>query len=240
MNDKQQRVFDNLVLHEYGDMPFNSAAQDLEEHLHILGITPPVKLYYQYRLPENQTPQQFEKILQRLMFICNFEPQEILNTSEYYQELAQCIPEKNIKYCFEQMRKTCEKDCAELTDDEKKDFVQHVLELQELACMDICTVAQIIQESNPELKSVRVNMDDVNLVIAFVEGVVYGYAPDDIDYFLNTDIKTRSIEKDKWYAKFESLGVGIYLNYILRPDREQKILDAVIQAHGSAPKETEA
>lgn len=243
MNAKQQRAFDNLSRHIYGPMwTFDSSAKILEDKLSALGIASPVRLYYEYRFPDNQDAEQFEHTMQRFEFVIGFNPQQILNTSEYYRampsgnisdKLVADIMDYNDELC-----KICEQDCADLTDIERKELADNIIGLKEQTWHDIDATVSWIKAHNPELESVRVDMKNDTMLLMFLSGVNYGYAPADIDYFINTDTDTKFSAVDKTYAQ---LGLfDLYPNYIIRPDRAQKILDAVLMARGAKPKDKES
>ena len=243
MNEKQKRVFDNLLGHDPMMMrPFDSSAQILQEKLQAMGITPPVKLYYEYQLPDNQTPEQFERFVQKMLFIDAFQSQQILDTAAYYlgsqkraldylgesgktsaQEIQPVI-DYNMQLC-----QTCQDDCAALSPAERKELADYITGMQDTVCRDMRAMVKWMKEHNPELKSVRVDGMNMISVWDFINGIVYGFAPEEIDYFLNTDGNTRNKETDELYRRLESF--GIKPGYFIRPDRAQKILDCVVNAH---------
>lgn len=252
MNANQQCAFDNLSRHIYGPgWKFFSSAKILQDKLSALGVASPVRLYYEYRFPDNQSAEQFEQNLQKIEFVVGFNPQQILNTSEYYQQGLKKAMEymatsgdasdglvSGVKDYNDELCKICEQDCAELTSVERKELADYIINLKEQTWHNVAAMALWLKQNNHELESVRVDTTNNTMLLIFLSGVNYGYAPADIDYFINTDINTKISETDKIYTQ---LGLfDLYPNYIIRPDRAQKILDAVVMARNTNPKDKES
>lgn len=241
MNEKQQRAFDDLARHIYGPLyTFDLSAKILEDKLCALGVSLPVRLYYEYRFPDNKNAEQFEHVIQKLELVSGFNSQQILNTSEYYQQESQKTKSRmqatgesekligDVMDYIDQICKTCEQDCAGLTDAERTELVDYIVNMGSNVLHEMHVLASWLQQNNPELQSVRFDMTKYADLLMFLHGVNYGYAPADIDYFINTDMNTKISDTDEIYRQLES--IDLYPNYIIRPDRAQKILDAALTA----------
>lgn len=246
MNFKQNVAFDKLLRRNTMlRFPFDSSAQKFENDLK--RICPlPVKLYYQYKFPNNLSPQQFEYLVQGIAFVfIKFNPRQITDTDAYYQEVAEraISDSKAIGYTSETVfqntrarylneAKVSHDIVKDLTTDERVGLLRFIEKCKTSdAWAEVVALVSWLKENNPELKSVRLNTTDVQAVLDFLQGVNYGYAPEELDYFLNTDMNTRNNQIKEIYSLLES--VGVRPEYIVRPDRAQKIQNAVMMARAA-------
>lgn len=246
MNFKQSVAFDKLLRRNTMlRFPFDSSAQKFENDL--MRICPlPIKLYHQYKFPNNQSQEQFEYLVQGIAFIFMiFNPRQITDTKAFYQGTAEqaikgmkelgYTSEKdfqNVRNKHQNESDVCEQILKNLTTDERSGLLEFIEKRKSPdAWAEVVTLVSWLKENNPELKSVRLNTTDVQSVIDFLQGVNYGYAPEELDYFLNTDMDTRNNQNTEVYSLLES--VGVRPEYIVRPDRAQKIKDAVMMARAT-------
>ncbi len=247
MNMKQRDAFDVLV--KYSTLlsfPFDSSSQMMEDALKKIGVVSSVKLYYEYKYPHGYDARWYEQIVQRYWYVLatNFEKQ-ILDTEKYYSDLydrsiltdipIDDINKKQYDDFLAKMMARCKREYAAVkeclsgfSDDEKHELINHIKSLEPKYADDLIRGVELMKTLNPELKSVRVNLENIYRVLDFHQGATYGFAPEDLDYFLNADIETRNKETEKIYAQLESFGVRP--SYFIRPDRVQKILDTVLLA----------
>lgn len=231
MNIAQRNAFDTLMRHTTMlRMEFDSSAEFLERQIRERGIVPPIKLFYEYKYPDNLTPQQYEVFVQRLVFILLVYVPEMINDNvgynlRYFQKSiskldnAQLIDQvrsgvaRDIRECYGALSKLTDAERAQMIDA----FAYDTPRARELARKNI----NMIKLLNPQLADVRVNMDDDFNMLDFLQGATYGFAPEEIDYFLNTTMEERNAVPDP----LENSGLNVW--YKLRPDRAQKIADAV-------------
>lgn len=248
MNDKQKTALNKLLLiNTLTWFQFDSSAQKFEDALKKL-CSVPVKLYYNYKFPNNQSPEQFEYLVQGLVYFFKlFKPRQITDTDVYYREIAEQAV-KNSKHngytsekFFQSVRgrysyigTQTQKNLEKLNAVERTGIVEYIENHKANSWGEVVNLVSWLKDNNPELKSVRVNTADVVSVIDFLQGVNYGYAPEELDYFLNTDENTRNRECGEMYSQLETLGVRP--EYMVRPDRLRKILDAVMMARAVAQK----
>lgn len=248
MNDRQQRVFDALVkdvtILRFG---FDSSSQQMEDMLYKAKVPLPVKLYYKYKLPDNVSPQTFEWTVQRAVYVLSkFHEDHILNVTKYYLDSFISFIDLHgyNDYTVEVGRqrfadgaKTITTQLEQLNHAERQELANTISESKKSYFVYIQQLVDWLKKVNPELQPVRVNTDDVDSMSDFLQGVVYGFAPEDIDYFLNTDMRVRNAETDKIYAHLEKM--KMCPTYIIRPDRAQKILDSVLMTRVAMSKDRE-
>ncbi|MBD5389344.1 hypothetical protein HDR63_03775 [bacterium] len=241
MNFKQLNIFDKLLFKDTMlQFPFNSSAMDFEDQIRPY-VTPPVQLYHEYMLPNKKTPQEYEYLVQKLVYLLLiFDPQELTDTTNFYVKISEDVLTDAVKMGASDERlaqitnhyvreiEKVEKILAPLDAAARQDLVDQIeSRLPDARAMAVDQVKQL-KRLNPQLERVRVDMTRDLSIADFLQGVNYGFAPEEIDYFLNTKMEDRNREIDESYRKLAEL--GLEPTYIVRPDRAQKIVDAVTRA----------
>ncbi len=189
---------------QYG---YSSSSKDLDEKLKKAGIIPPVKLYYDYKLPNNMSPEDYEAEVDELVFYYVFDENSDAEMFEKYTEA--------------------------LNGDEKAELLSFIKKRQENNDNLIVLEAAKVKALNPELRKIvtTVKRGDKVLEIwpklSLLSGAAYGFAPEDIKYFINRPYPTPEQVKieNAEYDEFEKL-TGIRPTYVLSPEHYNAIMAA--------------
>ncbi len=242
MNDKNAILLDKLVRRStmlY--VPFDSSAQMFDEKIRQY-VNPPFQLFYNYRFPENLSPRDFEYQVQRLCYILGVEyRRQITDTKNYYKDITHLGMDNAINdlddALVKQITSWCDREIQDTEqilghlDDDGRVALADWIDVQKKNAHDIaCDNVTRLKDLNPLLKCVRVDMTNDLLILDFLMGVNYGFAPEDIDYFLNTPMDQRNRDAHIFDP------MGFYPGYMIRPDRAEKIVGAVLSARDAMNK----
>lgn len=248
MNDRQQRVFDALVKDvTMLRFEFDSSSQQMEDMLRKAKVPLSVKLHYKYKLPDNVSPQTFEWTVQSAEYVLlRFREDHILNVTKYYMDsFIDFIDLHGYnkdtveigRQRFADGAKVVATQLEQLNHAERQELANTITESKKSYFVYMQQLVDWLKKANPELRPVRVNTDNAASMSDFLQGVVYGFAPEDIDYFLNTDMNVRNAEIDEINARLQEM--GMCPTYVIRPDRAQKILDSVLMTRVAMSKDKE-
>lgn len=202
MNKKQtELLFNKFVLETFNASWGNDvlSAKKAEERYKSYGITPPHKIFYEYKFPENMS--RYE-LLMRYDYMYNFQyfrAGDMLYQLDNLNELRPEHREIIIKYGREQIQ----------------DIEKYILDNKSKWADKMQYYVSEIKRLNPELKDIHVTsekIDDLrknnkfltpeqykkNANLNFVHGVVFGFSPDDIEYYLNrTEAQFKQDQNDE-------------------------------------------
>lgn len=171
-----------------------SSAQILETGLAKVGIKFPKKLWFQYKLPDGISPEKFELEMAKIIFFA-FEYPTIKDIVE-----IGCVDRDGLS-------------------DEELDVVQKYRVSQQSKYLEILDKhVKWVKENNPELSSVNIQDNEV-AKSNFLEGVLYGFGPEEISYFITRsfdEAESDSVEIDKLAKSLQK--IGVQLTYILSPN----------------------
>jgi len=173
----------------------------LSDYLVGIGVELPIKLHYDYKLPKNMAPQDYERPIHELTFYHVF-PESTKNMPEY----------------------------KDLYGIEKAAIERIILRKAPAVKRKLKAEAGKIKKLNLELADIDVKIDNI---LGFLYGVIYGFAPEDIDWFINgrpnLSESQRKAEEDKSYdfqKDFTRL-VGIEtVTYVISPKHREALLTA--------------
>lgn len=209
--NREEFVFKRIVLEQFKQTwgEYHSSALEAEQMFASYGIKLPFQIYYKYKLPNGLTPSQ---LLMRYDYMC----------------LAQSFKEgeKNI-FC----------EPGKYTEQEMQDYINYSLAHKDEWAAQMEKYVDEIRRLNPELANVSVKEDKVQylkksmpqwatgrvkgLEQDFVHGVVFGFLPEDIEYFLNrTDEQAKLDAQNK-----ENYGVG----HVVAPQFRDALKNAMTQ-----------
>lgn len=216
---------------------YDSSSQQMEEKLRNYGVVPPVKLYYEYKYPNAKTGAEYEKFISRLSYILwiysrehvtkpeEFFKQEFEDTVNFYQAATGEYERNMAQRCMRAMQ-DIEKYLFTLTESERNALADRIEHDKSLAYETAKNQVAELKRLNPELQSVRVG--EGLSIMEFMDGVAYGFAPQEIDYFINTDMEQRNADAKPYNDILDKFNLVPW--YFVRPDRLKKIVD-VVQAH---------
>ena len=207
MNSKLQKIYEDLfqdseVIKARKKLGFASA-KTLDNKLKSIGISLPIRLYYEYKLPNNMSPEHYDLVLANLNFMAF--PME--NDLDKIVGMDNITVEEKIEF-FEEMEKLRIKNSWRIKDEVKKTKIL-----------------------NPELANINMKRVKPGTLISsanFLSGVASGYAPEDIGYFINEwwgRIDTQKEQMDVFFAEMEKL-VGFTPVHVLCPKHREILLDA--------------
>jgi len=160
MNQNDSEIIKKLIYYDgQSRNGYSSSSKELSDKLSALGIALPVKLHYDYKLPGGMAPQDYEKFLDELLFYVDFLDGDFDNP-----HLLAHIPELN-----------------KMTQDEKKALMRKIFRKQSQAKLKLKTEIEKIKKLNKEVAQI----DTSKRPGSFLRGISYGFAPKDIDWFIN-------------------------------------------------------
>lgn len=194
MNKKLEKYLEELALRwSPFGMVWNSSAKKLEQDLAKRGIN--LKLYYRYALPENMTPQEF-MVKIAMLDLCENAPVPLYIKKDIFFD-------KNLSLI------------------EKLRLVKYITSKHAESRKKIDEYVRFIQFANPELSKLKISTEHHKFDI--LAGAAFGFAPNEIEYFITDYRGMASGTKDKQlHDKIESYGVR--LEYVLAPKTVQKII----------------
>lgn len=194
MNKKLEKYLEELALRW---SPFgtvwDSSAKKLEQDLSKRGIN--LKLYYHYALPENMTPQEF-MVKIAVLDLCENAPVPLYIKKDIFFD-------KNLSLI------------------EKLRLVKYIASKRTESRKKIDEYVKFIQFANPELSKLKISKKHHRFDI--LAAATFGFAPDEIEYFITDYSGMASGTKDKQvHDKIETYGVRV--GYVLAPKTAQKII----------------
>lgn len=187
----------------FGSKTWNSSAQDLEKQLKSKGINLPFKLYYVYNLPDGTTRLNYMRKLSFLEFCNNF------NRIDEYKNIFM--------------------DSDKFTPEEKELIVKEITEqnnYDEVLRGDFSDILAL----NPELQRFKSENKPLK-IIDIIAGAVFGFAPDEIDYYcygrFNQGKDIDSVLAKEEEARQVIANYGFRVGYILAPRTAKKIIAAL-------------
>lgn len=234
---EQKIAFDKLVRNAtLLGMPFDSSAQKFDAQIRAI-VPPPVQLYHDYKFPGNRTARDFEYMVQKWVYVLLFDyRREITDTKNYYADLVKKSMDRAAKLGassqfldevanhYFHLSERAEQALAPFDAPKRLDLANAIQAEEGYARTQAIQAVTELKQLNPKLEQVRVDFTkDVN-ILDFLQGVNYGFAPEDIDYFLNTPMDVRN-QDSRIFEK-----IGIQPEYLVRPDRAEKIVNAIIMA----------
>lgn len=175
----------------FGGVKWNSSAKNLDDTLRRRGIDFDKKLFWEYKLPNAMSAQEFmDVLLLEFYFVKWFSNMKIMQ-------------DKN------------------LTVKQKiKIFAYKVLMKKRGIYKNIKKYANEIKQLNPELE--KINPRDSFGSISFLEGALFGFAPDEIKYFCD---KSSFRDMDQEHRFDEVLKkYGVRPSYVLAPETAKKLI----------------
>ena len=167
--------------------PWDSSAQKFENRLKKIGIKIPIKLYYKYKLPDNMSLNDFYTLTHKYEIFITF----------YLAYIAQKRKHKIKNFADDLFNFFFKSDVLSLND---LSYYYTCLDLPDSICESAFRktykralkymrhVAKELLRLNPELQVVK-NYQNYD----FIMGAVYGFAPDELDFFT-----TLTKKREKW------------------------------------------
>ena len=209
LNLKQRAAFEKMAFMLFA-LPWNeygSSAEQFDRRLREFGVVPPVKLFYQYKLPGDVSGEVYEKHL-ALWSLPVWFVDGSLDCKAVHDMMNNLV-----------------KECTEsLTDDERQDLLDKIRASGDAAIRHLQQEVDVVKNLNPELSDISFNS---TIILSFLLGVDYGYAPEDIDYFINTCMDEQIAQTQEYYDYLEKL--DLRPGHMVRPDRLKKVVDVVKQ-----------
>ena len=183
MNKKLEGYLKNLAL---SWMPFgaikagwDSSAQNLEKDLESRGIKLPIKLYYQYALPQSMTPSDFMMRIAVLHLCADF--------SMFSKVHSEIFLDKNLKLV------------------EKLRLVKYIASMRRASREQLREYVRFIKFANPKELS-ELTVQNATEEFELLSGVTFGFGPDEIEYYMKKeerDLNKR--EENEAYRKLKRL-----------------------------------
>ena len=236
MNKKLELVLRTLVYNTV--VPgghWSSSAKNYQDFLTARGIHLPIKLFHEYKYPNNVTPQKFEEQVQTLFFFYTFDVGRIKNPRAYAEWMISELDRigrknKNIVPLTEEeklnlINKMCDP-VKNLSDAEKDQLADYIQQQRSTVVRRVTDLLSQTIELNPEL--LDINWDNKNLQDFFeiLDGVSYGYAPMDIIYYIENKHDLARIRKEQNKEEFIKL-VGRDPHVLIHPTRIKIMLDEI-------------
>ena len=216
---KVQSVIKNMLNHEalFPYEQHESSAQNFDNELCELGITPAVEVCHTYKFPAGFDEASFERYIMQQTYIHLFDPDRILAPEKYIQRFytGTDIPKPvQQAYLLDLLKVT------DLLSDEEKEYIANYF----LAEKPLAVVR--MKSFLPELKKLNPEIDDINPQSAFdfynlYIGMTSRFHPEDIKYFSTlTDFD----EADKNQALLKSV-LGVDPQFRIAPHRVKQLID---------------
>ena len=232
---KAKLVYDNFVSGLNTDLKDNvwySSAKNLENSLKFSGVTQIPKLYYEYKFPNNL--KNFELDRQTLFTRCF--------PAIYENYLESFNTNKTKVRLFEDAAANKKTDlsaffgfCICLGLSRLKDLKSVFKETYDQSMNQVYFLAEYIHQHNPELQHIK-NYKNLD----FVNGAIYGFAPKEIEFFLNLQERRKNGSWDyEMSGKDEEVNyvknnmdkisdfTGNQVTYFLSPETGDKIIAAI-------------
>lgn len=234
LSQKEQSLLQKLILDEMRlYLGYCSSAKNYEDFLAQRGISLPIKLFYEYKYPDNMTPAQYETRINSLLFYIAFDEKQITHPVEYVKQMiAEFERDKDLVPMDEQTKQQAIQYRVDLVKDmseaEKQNITAYILGNKENAWQHAVNDVQLAKALNPQLRDIQVNLNSKESIFTFLGGFSSGYAPMDIEYFMAAQSDITKMEKEQRQAEFEQmLGESSSPQYRIRPDRIDIILNEI-------------
>lgn len=236
MNKKLELVLRTLVYNTV--VPgghWSSSAKNYQDFLTARGIHLPIKLFHEYKYPNNVTPQKFEEQVQTLFFFYTFDVGRIKNPRAYAEWMISeldrtCRKNKNIVPLTEEeklnlINKMCDP-VKNLSDAEKDQLADYIQQQRSTVATQVTDLMSQTVNLNPELLDINCTGKNLQDFFEVLDGVSYGYAPMDIKYYIENKHDRVRIEKEQRDKEFVNL-IGDYPRVLIHPDRIKIMLDEI-------------
>ena len=194
--NKKLMLFMNTCMLQFSSVAdgYFSSAQILETGLAKVGIKFPKKLWFQYKLPDGISPEKFELEMAKIIFFASEYP-----TIKDIVEIG-CVDRDGLS-------------------DEELDIVQKYRVSQRLKYLEILDKhVKWVKENNPELSNVNIQDNEV-AKSGFLRGVLYGFGPEEISYFITRSFDDSELDSAKQDELSDVLKkLGVQLTYVLSPN----------------------
>lgn len=235
LNERERLLLQQLIVKSmYLGREYRSSAKNYEDFLHKTGVSLPFKLFYEYKYHNNMTPAQYETYITSLLFYISFDKLQILQPEEYVKQLIEnlaqdepCLPPMNEETKAQVLKHHVDL-VKDMSDSEKQHITSYICDNREYAQQKLITDVQEIKKLNPELREIKLNLNSIESVI-FLSGVISGYAPEDIEYFIQIQSELKNIDfSNQRQEEFEQiLGKHKSPQFRIRPDRIDIILNEI-------------
>lgn len=214
---------------------WSSSAKNYQDFLQSRGIKLPFQLFYQYKYPDNMTPQKFEEVLLTSVFALQFNPMRIENPRAYAESIisdadkfVKSHPDVQPLSETEKsdiMHKMCDP-VKNLSDSDKVQLIDYIKQKSKTAVTQIADLFYKVADLNPELMDINLANASLNDLFEILDGVSYGYAPVDIKYYIENKGNLEQIRKAQRRDEFVKL-IGSEPHIFIHPDRIQIMLDEI-------------
>lgn len=202
MNDKLKKYLEKFALawSPFGTSGWDSSAKNLENDLKKIGVKSPVKLYYQYALPENMKHSEFMTKIAVLDLCATFKLFSRVQAEIFFDKSLSLV--------------------------EKLRVVRYLKSERENARKKIDEYVKFVQFANPELSRLKIQNEFDKFDI--LSGALFGFGPGEIEYFINRKERHANIDsgqEDGIHRRIEKF--GIRLSYVLSPKTAEAIISVL-------------
>lgn len=228
-------AFENLVTDFHGG-PMNkyySSVVELDNELRAIGAVSPVPVFCEYKYPDGQSAAEYERLVCKFSYLVNFQPEQITNLKSWFFSHGPgrfMYPMNDEELKADPTFQIYNNAIANLDDATRQKLAQYISDKVAGLVQNVTRQVADMRKLNPQLANVYIS-NDVRDMIEFLFGCAYLFHYEDIEYFINTPMGKRNADK----KRFEKSGVSF--NSIFRPDRAQKIVDAVLAVRNKETKE---
>ena len=166
-----------------------ASAKDFVDKLGKAGIHSPIKLYYQYKLPDGMSSEDLEQEASEIEFFLFYNKNKLDAISG-------------------------------LPDDEKDVINRYIISSRSEYAKKLAGLLVNIKRLNPILRDIK--MMNAFDRIDFVKGVSRGFAPEDIDFFINGNESSEAFDKKLMGS------LGFSAGFAISPNHQQEIMDAIL------------
>lgn len=215
MNKKEtELLFQKFVLENHNASWGNDvlSAKRAEERYKSYGITPPHKIYYEYKFPDGLSNY---ALLMNYDYMYNFQDFKIGSIISQKEHINDLRPE---------YRKVLE----QYTTEQLQDIENYITEHKAQWAKKMQYYSDEVRRLNPELAHIHVTKDKLDDIaknnkwttptkyntfaeLDFIHGVVFGFSPTDIDYYINRTEAQHIQDQDDERLNF------IHIGHIIAP-----------------------
>ena len=209
----------------YKDENWYSSAQQLENSLLKQGLKPPQRLYYDYKFPDDLKNFEIEQktVIPRCFCAIYESFLEKLETDDVHKRLDAVVTnttDMTYYYSFN----------INLAMSDIKNFKSLMDKIYKENIKKIYKMADAIKALNPELQHIPNHRN-----LHFVNGTIYGFAPQEIYYFLNAkELTDEEFDEEMQLTAPIHEFTGEYITYRLSPETTQSLIDAIQKHRGNA------
>ena len=210
MNKKEtELLFKKFILENHNAVWGNDvlSAKKAEERYKSYGVTPPHKIYYEYKIPDSLSNY---ALLMNYDYMYNFQDFKIGNLISQKEHINDLRPEH---------RKALE----QYTTKQLQDIENYIIEHKAQWAEKLQYYSDEVRRLNPELAHINITQekfDDISknnkwltptkykaiAELNFIHGVVFGFSPDDIYYYMNRTEAQRIQDQDDERLNFIRIG----------------------------------